>query len=442
MKVMVVGTFDVDNYGDCIFPDVLACQLSKRFPSTKIEFDLYSPHAEVARIGTYSVVKELPGKQGEVATLPRYDVAILAGGEVLQSGHHPKSMYCRIAPGTMSAGMRLWMVPALVGIQQSIPCVYNGVGVGNIEQEAVEGLREVVSLSGFATLRDENSLSKLRKVDAGFDMPIGTDSVFTIKDLYTDDEWQASAREVLPAGVELDQYLVVQPRLDYTNSDFSSWAEQIYKIASELDVPVLLLPICYHHSDHLAIPAISNVLMQLGLEVFSISQFIKTNQTAAVLSQSAGYVGTSLHGTITSVAFAKPIAILAKLNGKYDGVLRNIGVEGVVTEKISGMYESFCISRDMDRIEISDRAYAMASTAFDEIGRVISAPPALRVNDALVSQSVLNSIEYDVTHYSRRKLDVFIRRLFILIRGNGALYGLYEKVSSFKNRRRKGYELN
>ena len=80
MKVMVVGTFDVDNYGDCIFPDVLACQLSKRFPSTKIEFDLYSPHAEVARIGTYSVVKELPGKQGEVATLPRYDVAILAGG--------------------------------------------------------------------------------------------------------------------------------------------------------------------------------------------------------------------------------------------------------------------------------------------------------------------------------------------------------------------------
>lgn len=442
MKVMVVGTFDVDNYGDCIFPDVLACQLSKRFSGQEIEFDLYSPHSNVAEIGSYSIVKELPGSEEDVYDLPRYDVAILAGGEVLQSGHHPKSMYCRIAPGTMSAGMRLWMVPALAGQAQSIPYIYNGVGVGNIDPNVVEGLKDVVVHSGFATLRDENSLRKLQKVDGSFSMPIGTDSVFTIRDLYTESEWRSIAKEVLPAGLDLNAYLVVQPRLDYINSDLSSWADQICKIAKEVDKPVLLLPICYHHSDHLAIPSISNSLKQLGIEVFGISRFIKTSQTAAILSQSCGYVGTSLHGTITSVSFGKPISILAKLNGKYDGVLNNLGVRGVVSEKISGMYDSFCQSKNMARTDIADRAYTIASEAFDEIANLISNSQESAPEVYSLPESVLRSINYDLAHYERRKIDRLVRRIFIFIRGNVFLYGLYERISSFKNRRKKGYGLN
>jgi len=432
LNFMIVGTFDVDNYGDCIFPDVFHFNMKKRFPDFDINLDLFSPYANVANIGNYSSVKALPGTIEECKKLEDYDCQVLVGGEVLQSGHHPKSMYCNIPVNTMSAGMRLWMVPMLIKYFKGTPSIYNGLGIGRLENGSVAGLAKVLELADYASFRDQHSKDKLKSYGLNVDTKVVTDSVFTLKNMFSDEQWKQYANEVLPAGCS--DYIVVQPRLKYLNFNHMDWFNSVEQICKKHNKNVLLLPICYHHSDHVAIPSIQKELETRGLKVHAIPDFIKTHQTAAVISQGHGYIGTSLHGTISSISFSKPTAVLAPKGGKYDGVLKEYGVHDAVTDTPASLVECFDYSYNLDREELSNRACNLADEQFDQIAATLTSDqPHNRISEE--DFAVLNkSIEFDQKHYERNPKDKTLRSVFMVIRNNTALYNLYERFSAYKNR--------
>jgi len=439
LRILISGTFDVNNYGDCLFPDVLLFQLRKRMPDKEITYDLFSPYPITANIGNYDNVLELPGTPEECKKLRGYDCQILAGGEVLQAGHGPKSLYCKIPIGTMSAGMRLWMVPTLLKLYNNTPSIMNGVGVGKLSTEIASGLASAITISDNASLRDANSLKKIRSYCPDFSCPVKTDSVFTIKDLKTEYEWLNRAKTVLPKNCEPGSYIVVQPRLQYLAGNTEAWAENVVKIANTMESDILLLPICYHHSDHAAIDGILKAFKGRGKQLHYIKEFIKTDQTAAVISQSNGYTGTSLHGTITAIAFEKAIAVLAPKGGKYDGVLEQIGAEACVTEQADQLHETFSLSLEKNRQTIAKRAYEIAHAMFDEISEILTQRASHSseyhtVNDTQKDQ-IMKAIEHDMSHYKRHPSDKIYQKIFSSIRDNPFLYNAYEKFSALKKRR-------
>lgn len=431
MKIMVIGTFDVDNYGDCLFPDILKNELQRRIDNC--ELHLYSPTCKVAKIGNYNKVYELPGTIEECEKL-EYDASILAGGEVLNSGHNPKGIYCFIKPMTMSAGMRLWMTPSILKAKKGTPYAINGVGVGSFDNEIAKGLESSIDYADYKSLRDDNSLKKLMDAHIKPNISINTDSAFLLPNLHSTKEWENIAKQNLPEGIIPYSYIVVQGRLQYLKNNFEIWCQSIKKISESSGYPILLLPICLHHSDHIGVKKIYKKLQKLKIETYKIEQFLKTDVTAAIIACSNGYCGTSLHGSITAVAFEKPLAVFAQLGGKYDGVLENIGIKNCVTDNFEKLPKCFDISSKLDRTIPAQKGKAMASKAFDNIANIFNTKPNKNKINNDKWDNIVNAINFDQSYYKNTKFSYQLRFFFMLIRGSKMLNGIYDNFSAWKNK--------
>ena len=199
-----------------------------------------------------------------------------------------------------------------------------------------------------------------------------------------------------------------------------------------MNVPVVLLPICYHHSDAEAVPQLKQLLQNEGVKVFGITEKLKTTSTAAILSCSKGYVGTSLHGTISSLSSAKPVVVLAKQGGKYDGVLREYGLQSVVISEFHKIFDTFVDVINMDLTRVSMDAQNRASKLFDEIFAEIERSEWTYPErfSAIVEQVY----EEDISYYRGRPIDRLKRMICTVTRSNPALYALQERISSWKRK--------
>ena len=427
MKIMVVGTFDVDNYGDCLFPDVLKNELQCRMEN--VETVLFSPTPRVSKLGNYDKVEQLPGtlKECENIKYNSYDVIILAGGEVLQNGHAPNGLYCMIPPNSMSAGMRLWMTPAILKAKREVHYIVNAVGVGGIDNNVKEGLSAALQLSDYKSVREEYSAAFLKKI--GCETQVGIDSAFALPRLFEKQKWETIAERVLPSGLELGSYLVVHASIQYIAKKFADWCKAIKNVATLANLPVLLLPICYHHSDRVTLYKASRVLKGLGVNVKLITKYLKTTETAAIIACSSGFCGTSLHGAISSVAFEKPTAVFVKrIPGKHDGVLKNLGMSANVTTNLEDLSHVFKNSLKSDRHMFAQKGMEGAMQGFDVIMETIKKPASNNIVDKDQWEDMVHAIEIDSLYHMGLK-STLTRPFYKIIRSNPYLNELYDAFS-------------
>jgi len=430
MKVMVVGTFDVDNYGDCIFPDIVQNELKKRLED--VEFQFYSPTSKKARIGNYKEVRQLPGTIDECKNID-CDSVILAGGEVLTQGHNHKDLYCVLPPNTMSAGMRLWMTPALIKLFKNVPFVINAVGIGSIDDEVKTGLNAALTLADFKLVRDQLSYDFLN--NNGCKVNIGIDCGFLIPRLHSIHEWEQIAKNVIPENLSQQSYLAVQIHMSYIQGvNFEVWVRAVVEIAETANLSIVLMPICYHHSDLVTLHKCYLKIKKFFKHVYLIDKFLKTDEIASIIFNSGGYCGSSLHGAITSIAFNRPLAVLTpKMPYKHDGVLRTVGIEGVVTTRCEELPEAFIKSLSLNLSNAAFTGVENADAAFDQIASIIKTPlipTEINESDWI---HLKKAIYFDSSYYNNKPFYLFLRFIFSIIRTNVKLNGYYDTFSSWKN---------
>lgn len=120
-RVGIVGTFDVENYGDLLFPLIAERELSQRLGD--VEMVVFSYHARSTDEWPYDTVSvtELP------ALVPTLDALLVGGGFLIRFDHD-------VAPGyTAPAGVHhptgYWLTPALLALQHNVPLVWNAPGM-------------------------------------------------------------------------------------------------------------------------------------------------------------------------------------------------------------------------------------------------------------------------------------------------------------------------
>lgn len=305
-NIGVFGTFDVENYGDLLFPFIAEAELSKRLGNVKVR--AFSYHAKASPDWPYPVtsLSELPKIAGSLdgvliggGLLIRFDKGVApAYGPPTSAIHHPTGY---------------WLTPALIAFQQGIPVIWNAPGMhGNEVPTWAEPLMELTfALSSYISVRDEHSRSALTRLAGGTRINVVPDTAFGMSQLLDGQRLTAEFTRLREKSGLTGPYIVVQatrgiePYLRFIKRN-----SRLFR-----DFRLLALPTGPALGDDAAI------LNDHLPNPVCLSEWPSPLLLAEIISQASGVMGHSYHLMITALAFGVPVFSFGDLSvGKHAGL--------------------------------------------------------------------------------------------------------------------------
>jgi lipopolysaccharide transport system ATP-binding protein len=300
-RIGIFGTFDVQNFGDLLFPLIAEAELTQRLGP--IELLRFSYHAKSAPPWPYKVtsVADLPvlaaGLDGVLiggGFIVRFDKEVAPGYGPPASGiHHPTGY---------------WLTPALMALQHGVPLIWNAPGMhcNGMPVWALPLLKLALEHSAYIRVRDEPSRRALATVAPDAAIEVLPDTGFGIGRLIDAQPSAAFTSLQQRAGLH-GPYVVVQAT---------------YGIDSFLDV-VRTHPALFEGYRFVILP-IGPVLHDRESNIGDLPGAVYLPQwpqpllLAELLGRAQAVVGHSYHLAITALACGVPVFCSADLSvGKY-----------------------------------------------------------------------------------------------------------------------------
>ncbi len=309
-RVGLWGTFDVDNFGDHLFPRIFEHELSRRLPGVQVT--AFSPLGHlhpvpfagglhVEPLGAWS-----PQRLEELAQ--EYDLIAIGGGEIVHGFDDSYARYYgtsvdearRLRPGSFFTG---GLGPEL---ERAHPVAWHSVGIPfDLEGELADSTRDVLANRAYVTVRDPISRERLERIGVTREIVVVPDSAFLVDRIVTRDQLERRLRYLREIGSypASDRPLLVQgSRVLLSHVD---------AIAAALDeaagVPLVLLETGGCHGDREFADALQAAL---GAPVHRMPESPTVEDVVAAIAHSRGFVGISLHGNVVARAYGLPSAIL------------------------------------------------------------------------------------------------------------------------------------
>lgn len=322
-KIAQIGTFDVENFGDLLFPTVLKAQFND------IEIDLFSPLGNMKKpfeedIFVFSI-KDLEEK----CKTEKYQLIVIGGGDLIRVQRNIAASYV----SDFYACTSIWQMPIIIGKKYQIPVIFNAVGVpmefGFSEKKMTRLLLNNVD---YLSVRDH--FSKLFLMECGLDnVEVVPDTAFIIPEIYKKNELIPIKTKLVKEHKIPDEKYIVFQHNTINDEDTVYLKTVLNKLCDKYKKQILLLPIGYVHKD---IKFMEKLIDTDNNGIFLYREKLSPKEMCAVLSCSDGYIGTSMHGAIISYAYGKNIVSIntARLT-KITGFLENIDQKNAEVNDIS-----------------------------------------------------------------------------------------------------------
>src|SRR5205807_3342052 len=158
LQIGICGTFDLENYGDLLFPIVAEHELQRRLGAVELRRFSYAAKAPPDWPYLVSPLSELPTAIGSL------DGLMIGGGDLIRFDKE-------VAPGYLPAAPDIhhptgyWLVPALLALNVGCPLVWNAPGVyKDLPGWAEPILRFAIASSDYVAVRDQLSRAALEHV--------------------------------------------------------------------------------------------------------------------------------------------------------------------------------------------------------------------------------------------------------------------------------------
>ncbi len=310
VRVGLVGTFDVANYGDLLFPMVAQRELSGRRPD--VEFVWFGPLG--AAVPTWPVVVGLgPLRPERIERLAEIcDAVVLGGGDLVRNSA------IAVAPsyGMSDADADTWTPSAWFSSMGRLSdlgttVLWNAVGVA----EPTDG--SAAAGASYLSVRDRTSE---RNLGTSTDVSIVPDTVLLLDRVFPTrllDDTRASLvdRGILPERdyIAIQGASSVAPLIDLDAVD---------RLSAGRDIVVVEIGPC--HGDALLTRLARE---RFGDRVAAIEAPTTLEELAAAIANAACFIGNSLHGGITSLVYDVPFQLFQfDPYSKRQGVLEVVGV--------------------------------------------------------------------------------------------------------------------
>ncbi len=298
-QIAIFGTFDVENYGDLLFPLIAEAELTKRLGAVTLHRFSYNAKTPPDWPYTVTSITELP----EIAS--SLDGVLIGGGSLIRFDKE-------IAPGYRPSTPAIhhptgyWLTPALIALQHGIPLVWNAPGMhgDNIPAWAEPLMELALTNSRYIAVRDKSSQAVLARFVKHSRIAVLPDTGFGISQLIDERHPAEELGRLREVSGLTKPYIIVQA---------IGGLEPFLRLARNhaerfRDFRFLVLPIGPVLGDDEAL--IGDDLPGFVRLPFWPHPLL----LAELISQAAAVVGHSYHLAVTALAFGVPVFTSADLS--------------------------------------------------------------------------------------------------------------------------------
>ncbi len=321
MKIANVGTFDVENFGDLLFPLVVRKRMRSFFPAS--DFTFVSPTSGPPPwddcVSTIAFDEFVSG--------PSPDAVLVGGGNIIRSNSTNLAAYdSALTP--LLAYASLWAGISARFIHNSVPICWNAVGVptalsGSLHPALSSWLKRV----DYISVRDRDSSKFLLQAEGSLDVAVVPDTAWDVCDLWPRDDLANAyvdafqSRGRAPAERTLSIHLNDRYVGGFDHRQIAAGLDAL--CASLKCTPVLMALGPCHGDDELA----RTVASYMSSNPLVLDKPGSLQEIVAILARSVAYLGSSMHGFIAASSFCVPAAMIAspamlKFPGLVDAIDR------------------------------------------------------------------------------------------------------------------------
>ena len=289
-RIGIVGTFDVMNFGDLLFPLLAGHELRERLGDATVT--AYS-HRELAPPAWPYPVRPLERLPHDLGTL---DLLLVGGGHIVRFDKDVAPGYGSTSPDVHHP-TGYWLTPTLVAGAAGVPVAWNAVCASpGTPRWARPLLAAALDLASYVSVRDEPSARELRSVSSSAKVELVPDTAFGVTRLLTPEPTESLRRLIATAGIAR-RYVVVQAS-PYLRVHAERIAAAVAPL-KEAGITVLELPIS---------PALGDEEGALGVgQPVTLASWPAPLLLAELIGRAEAVVAHSLHLSIVALAHGVPV---------------------------------------------------------------------------------------------------------------------------------------
>lgn len=392
-RIAHLGTFDVENYGDLLFPLIAKRRLTQAIPSLHI--DWVSPVG--GELGWQDTIKAM-SYPAFASTRRSYRGILVGGGNIIRLNPSDLPAY-QIGDAAILAYANLWA--SVVADKGSAPICWNAPGVpAAILDELKAPLQECMQFTDYISVRDEESVEYLKDIVQPSSVNIVPDSAWDVVDLWSDVDRSRAYRQAYESrGAQVAQRSVsIHINSRYLGSQtIASIARNLDDISKLENAKVILIAIGRCHGDDEIARQVASFMTTDPLIIDRPNSVL---EVAACISHSIAYIGSSMHGFITAAAFGVPAAIVASMEmKKFPGLLNSIDMPDAMKSSWSAAIAQVTSGKLKEMVlksNVRDSQRALLDMHWNRIVEVFKGSSELRVRDETFLFSVSSKIRANI----------------------------------------------
>ena len=309
-RIGVWGTFDLENYGDMLFPWIARVELGRRLPGASIRaFSPFGPGLP-NRFATGEAVEPLgPWDPTRLLRLAEeLDLVVIGGGEIAHDGDRELAPHYGLEPDEADrrAFSRYFLEGLGTELERETPVVWHSIGVPrDLDGGRGEALAEILEARPYLSVRDEASLERLRAIGVTREIAVVPDPCLLLPRVLPPDALETRRRRLRKEGVLPEgPYLAVQGNARSVPLA-AGVAQAVRQLLDDLEAEAVLVETGPIHGDARFAEALERLLPGSTRRAAA-----GTADLAATIAGAEGFVGTSLHGSVTAFAYGRPRVIL------------------------------------------------------------------------------------------------------------------------------------
>ncbi|MBV6753281.1 polysaccharide pyruvyl transferase family protein [Pseudomonas chlororaphis] len=304
----IFGTFDVENYGDLLFPILAEAELSKRLGSVQLHRFSYNAKSQAEWPYAVTSVTDLP----ELAE--QLDGVLIGGGfivrfdKVVAHGYLPPTPDIHHPTG-------YWLSPALIAQQHGVPVIWNAPGMhcNDIPQWSTPLLKLALEHSQCVRVRDEPTRESLSALSPNTDIQVLPDTAFNLPSLI-DEQHPSAAFTELRQAFGLDAPFIVIQSIHVVEPFLQLFEQHPEALAG---YRLLVIPIGPVLGDH------HMVVSTRMPDTITLPFWPEPLLLAEILCHAQAVIGHSYHLSISALVFGVSVFSTADLStGKYTALAK------------------------------------------------------------------------------------------------------------------------
>lgn len=318
-RVLMTGMFDMQNYGDLLFPLVAR----ERLAPHGIEIVPVAPTGRSAgladAIAPISAARMLSGEED-------FDAVLIGGGYLVHN--HPMTFLTEYVNDEVShwASSALWIGATLAAALADVPVLWNAPGVPHPLGRGVRPLAiAALRAADYVSLRDRGA-AELLATPADLPLAIVPDTVAGIGSLWSRQQLATAFRGFLErkGANRAKRHMTLHLRdRSVAGLDMAALAATIDAFAEKQGLTPLLVAVGRNHDDPRTARRLAEHLK--GHHIL-LDDPLSLCEMTAVFAHSALYIGASLHGYVACAAHRVPAVLVARpAYRKFAGFLEHTG---------------------------------------------------------------------------------------------------------------------